>query len=101
MKDGLQLSVANDAERLYVMARFRANDAAWSRAAAMGGLTLRVTGPGKRTMSFRLPEGPERAPGQRPGWAADSAQAEMIGKTGDSGAVEKGHFRVPSAKRTE
>ena len=77
MKDGLQLSVANDAERLYVLAKFRANDPQWSRAASRGGLTLTVTGPRKRTMSFRLPEGPERAQGQRPGWSADSAQAEM------------------------
>lgn len=61
MKDGLQLSVANDAERLYVMARFRANDTKWSRAASMGGLALRVTGPHRRTMSFRLPKGPERS----------------------------------------
>lgn len=77
MKDGLQLSVANDAERLYVIAKFRANDPQWSRAASRGGLTLTVTGPRKRTMSFRLPKGPERAQGQRPGWSADSAQAEM------------------------
>jgi len=60
MKDGLQLSVANDAERLYVMAKFRANDPQWSRAASMGGLTLGITGPGKRKMSFRLPKGAER-----------------------------------------
>jgi hypothetical protein len=59
MKDGLQLSVANDAERLYVIAKFRANDSQWSRAAGMGGLTLGVTGPGKRKMRFRLPKGPE------------------------------------------
>jgi hypothetical protein len=84
MKDGLQLSVANDAERLYVMAKFRANAPQWSRAASMGGLTLRVVGPGKRTMSFRLPEGPERPQSRRPGWSADSAQGEMLGKTGDS-----------------
>ena len=84
MKDGLQLSVANDAERLYVMAKFRANDPQWSRAASRGGMTLRVVGPGKRTMSFRLPQGPERMAGQRPGWPTDSAQGEMIGKTGDS-----------------
>jgi hypothetical protein len=58
MKDGLQLSVANDAERLYVMAKFRSNDPNWSRAAGRGGLTLTVAGPRKRTMSFRLPEGP-------------------------------------------
>ncbi|HTW90746.1 MAG TPA: hypothetical protein VMH22_03475 [bacterium] len=77
MNNGLQLSVANDAERLYVMAKFRANDPQWSRAAGRGGLTLRVVGPGKRTMSFRLPKGPERAQGQHPGWSADSAQAEM------------------------
>jgi hypothetical protein len=78
MKDGLQLSVANDAERLYVMAKFRVNDPQWSRAAAMGGLTLTVTGPRKRTMSFRLPKGSERAGlGQRPGWSADTAQGEM------------------------
>ena len=76
MKDGLQLSVANDAECLYVMAKFRANDPQWSRAASRGGLTLRVVGPNKRTMSFRLPEGPERAQGQRPGWSADSALGE-------------------------
>jgi hypothetical protein len=61
MKDGLQMSVANDAEHLYVMAKFRANDPQWSRAASRGGLTLRVIGPGKRTMSFLLPKGPERA----------------------------------------
>jgi hypothetical protein len=84
MKDGLQLSVANDSERLYVMAKFRANDPQWSRAASRGGLTLRVVGPGRRTMSFRLPEGPERAPGQRPVWLADSGQGEMPVKTGDS-----------------
>ncbi len=78
MKDGLQLSVANDAERLYVIARFRANDPQWSRAAGRGGLTLRVTGPRKRTMSFRLPKGPERArPGQGHGWLADSAPGGM------------------------
>lgn len=77
MKDGLHLSVANDAERLYVMAKFRANDPQWSRAASRGGLTLRVVGPRKRTMSFHLPEGPERVgPGQRSGWSADSAQGE-------------------------
>lgn len=77
MNSGLQLSVANDADRLYVMAKFRANDPQWSRAAGRGGLTLRVVGPGKRTMSFRLPKGPEREQGQHPGWSADSAQAEM------------------------
>jgi hypothetical protein len=94
MKDGLQLSVANDAERLYVMAKFRANDPNWSRAAAVGGLTLRVTGPRKRTMSFRLPKGPERAglPGGfgrpqesmprsgRMPFPADPMQAEFEGK---------------------
>ena len=85
MKDGLQLTVANDAERLYVMAKFRANDPQWSRAASRGGLTLRVSGPRKRTMSFRLPRGPERIDrGQGPGWSAATAQVEMIGKTGDS-----------------
>ena len=77
MKDGLQLSVANDAARLYVMAKFRANDPQWSRAAGRGGLTLTVTGPRKRTMSFRLPQGPERVQGQRPGWSADSAQGDV------------------------
>jgi hypothetical protein len=82
MKDGLQLTVANDAERLYVMAKFRANDPQWSRAASRGGLTVTVTGPRKRTMSFRLPEGPERVDhGQRPGWSADSAQGEMPRRT--------------------
>lgn len=84
MKGGLRLSVANDADRLYVMAEFRANDPQWSRAASRGGLTLQVVGPGKRTMSFRLPEGPGRTPGRGPGWSGDSTQAEMSGKTGDS-----------------
>jgi hypothetical protein len=83
-KSGLRLSVANDAERLYVMAEFRANDPQWTRAASRGGLTLRIVGPRKQTMSFRLPEGPERAVGQSRGWAQDSAQGEMQGKTGDS-----------------
>jgi hypothetical protein len=77
MKGGLQLTVANDAERLYVMAKFRANDPQWSRAASRGGLTLRVAGPGKRVISLRLPKGPERALSQRPGWSGDSTQAEM------------------------
>jgi hypothetical protein len=78
MKDGLQVSVANDADRLYVMARFRANDPQWSPAASRGGLTLTVTGPRKRTMSFRMPKGPERVDrGQRPGWSADSSQGEV------------------------
>lgn len=78
MNSGLQLSVANDADRLYVLAKFRANDPQWSRAAGRGGLTLRVVGPGKRTMSFRLPKGPERAPGQP---SADSAHAETPRRT--------------------
>jgi len=74
MKDGLQLSVANDAGRLYVMAKFRANDPQWSRAAAMGGVMLRVVGPGKKTMSFRLPKGPEPSPRRGgPGWAPVAA----------------------------
>ena len=77
MKDGLQLSVANDAERLYVMAKFRANDPHWSRAASRGGLTLRVAGPRKRTMIFRLPQGPERVPDQRRGWTGDTAETQM------------------------
>jgi hypothetical protein len=59
MKDGLQMTVANDAERLYVMAKFRANDPRWSRAAGAG-MTVRVTDARRRTMSFRLPEGPGR-----------------------------------------
>ena len=46
MKDGLQLSVANDAERVYVLAKFRANDPKWSSAASRGGLSLRVVDPG-------------------------------------------------------
>jgi hypothetical protein len=75
MKDGMQLSVANDAERLYVMAKFRANDPQWSRAAGMGGLTLRVTGSLRRTMSFRLPKGPERA-GPGFGRPPDSAMGQ-------------------------
>jgi hypothetical protein len=73
MKDGLQLTVANDAERLYVMAKFRANDPQWSRATSHGGMTLRVVGPGKRVMGFRLPGEPERAPG--PSWQARSGDA--------------------------
>jgi hypothetical protein len=80
MKGGLQLTVANDDDRLYAMARFRANDERWVHATSHGGMTLRVAGPGKRVLSFRLPRGPERAPGERPGWSADS----MPGKTGDS-----------------
>jgi hypothetical protein len=72
MKDGLQLSVANDAERLYVLAKFRANDPNWSRATSMGGLTLRVTGPHRRTMSFRLPKGPERSGSQGFGGPPDT-----------------------------
>ena len=72
MKDGLQLSVANDAERVYVLAKFRANDPKWSSAASRGGLSLRVVGPGKRTMSFRLPQGPKRSMGERPVGSPDS-----------------------------
>lgn len=79
MKDGLQLSVANDAERLYVMAEFRANDARWSRPTSMGGMTLRVTGPGKRTMSFRLPQGPERS-GAREGFGGPPDSAPASGR---------------------
>lgn len=63
MKDGLQLSVVNDARQLYVMAKFRANDENWARSAAMGGLTVRVTNSRRQTTSYRLPQGPER---QRP-----------------------------------
>jgi hypothetical protein len=73
MKNGLQLSVANDAERLYVIARFRANDPQWSGAVSHGGMTLRVAGPGKRVMSFRLPKGPKHASG--PGWQAGPGYA--------------------------
>jgi hypothetical protein len=79
MKDGLQLSVANDAERLYVMAKFRVNDQQWSRAAAMGGLILSVAGPGRRKMSFRLPKGPERS-GQRTGFGAPPDSAPGAGR---------------------
>jgi len=94
MKDGLQLSVANDTERLYVMAKFRGHDPQWSPAASRGGLTLRVTGPHKRTMSFRLPGGPERASG--PGWQAGPGNArDTIRNPG----ADFGH--VPSPMRAE
>lgn len=76
MKDGLQLSVANDAERLYVLAKFRANDTTWSRATSMGGLTLHVAGPHRRTVSFRLPNGPERSGPRGSGGPLDSIPSQ-------------------------
>jgi len=101
-KDGLRLSVANDAERLYVMAKFRANDPQWSRAAGMGGLTLRITGPRKRTMSFRLPKGPERAlPGQRPDWSADSAPGGMPQRTEQMRAELEGRLVVTDLDKND
>ena len=71
MKDGLQLTVINDARQLYVMAKFRANDEHWARSAATGGLTVRVTNSHRQTTSYRLPQGPEfnrpdRSPGAQP-----------------------------------
>jgi hypothetical protein len=90
MKDGLRLSVGNDAERLYVMAEFRANDPQWSRAAGRGGLILSVTGPRRRTMSFRLPEGPERAPDAN--WQARSADGR---DTIRNPRADLGHIPAP------
>ncbi len=60
VNDGLQLTVVNDTQRLCVMAKFRANDEQWARQAGMGGLTVRVTNPHRQTVSYRLPQGPER-----------------------------------------
>jgi hypothetical protein len=99
MKDGLQLTVANDAERLYVMAKFRANDPQWSRATGRGGLTLRVAGPGKRVMSFRLPRGPERAPVQRPGWSQDSVPGEMLWRANPTWAELADKLVVPDGDK--
>jgi len=79
MGQGLHLSVANDAGHLYVVAKFRANDARWSRPTSMGGMTLHVTGPGKRTMSFRLPQGPERS-GAREGSGGPPDSAPASGR---------------------
>jgi len=90
IKDGLQLTVANDDERLYVTVRFRAGDQRWSRAASHGGVTLRVAGPGKRSMSLRLARGPERAPGSN--WQGRSDDARDTIRNG-------GHFgHVPVAE---
>jgi len=80
MKDGLRLSAASDAERLYVIAKFRANDLQWSRAASMGGLTLRVTGLHRRTVSFRLSKGPERS-GPREGFGGPPDSMPRQGRT--------------------
>lgn len=102
MKDGLQLSVANDVERLYVMAKFRANDPQWSRATSRGGMILRVTGSGKRTMSFRLPKGPEHArPGRRPGWSPDSAPGGMPPRMGEMRAELEGKLVVTDIDKNE
>jgi hypothetical protein len=94
MKDGLMLTVANDADRLYVMAKFRANDPQWSRATSLGGMTLRVVGPRKRTMSFRLPQGPKRAMGRRPGWSPDSAPDATPWRMNPMGAEFEGKLVV-------
>jgi hypothetical protein len=94
MKDGLQLSVANDAERVYVLAKFRANDPKWSSAASRGGLSLRVVGPGKRTMSFRLPQGPKRAMGDRPVGSPDSTPEARPWRMNPIGAEFEGKLVV-------
>ena len=94
MKDGLQLTVANDAERLYVLAKFRASNPQWPQAASHGGITLRVVGPRKRAMSFRLPKGPERTPRQGQQWSADSAREEMPGRTNPMGTEFEGKLVV-------
>ncbi len=81
MKDGLQLTVVNDARQLYVMARFRANDEHWARSAAMGGLTVRVTNSRRQTTSYRLPQGPERPrPERHSGAQPDSGRGFDIAR---------------------
>lgn len=73
MKDGLQMTVVNDARQVYVMAKFRANDEHWARSAAMGGLTVRVTNSHRQTTSYRLPQGPEhQRPDDQAGTGPDS-----------------------------
>ena len=94
MKDGLQLSVANDAERVYVLAKFRANDPKWSSAASRGGLSLRVVGPGKRTMSFRLPQGPKRSMGERPVGLPDSTPEAWPWRMNPMGPESEGKLVV-------
>jgi len=94
MKDGLQLTVANDAERLYVLAKFRASNPQWAPTASHGGITLRVVGPRKRAMSFRLPKGPERTPRQGSQWSADSAHEEMPGRMNPMGTEFEGKLVV-------
>ena len=89
MKDGLQMTVVNDARQVYVMAKFRANDEHWARSAAMGGLTVRVTNSHRQTTSYRLPQGPER---QRPDDQAGSRSDSGSGFNGMPPRME--HMRA-------
>jgi len=74
-ENGLELAVRNDSCRLYVMARFRANDRQWAQAASLGGLTVRVTAPRRKAVGYRLADGPEPGDMNRTG-----AQAETTGR---------------------
>lgn len=59
--DNLQVAARNDAERLYLMVRFRANDGQWARPCGMTGLTVWLSPSGKkaRKTGFRLVAGPK------------------------------------------